>query len=135
MPRTFRKKERLGALSEINVTPLIDLAFVLLIIFMIATPLIEHSIPIELPEKETESTTPNAVDFETISIDREGRYFWGKEAIKWEALENRLSAIAMQPNPPVLKIRADRSLPYQNVVSLLDLITSQQLTKINLETL
>ena len=132
MARTFRNKDRLGALSEINITPLIDLAFALLIIFMIATPLIEQSIPIELPKKDTEFKGEKSLHFETISINREGTYFWGREPVNSDELKQKLAQIAAQANPPVLNIRADHALPYQAVVTLLDMITAYRLTKINL---
>lgn len=135
MARTFHKRKNLGALTEINVTPLIDLAFALLIIFMITTPLIEQRIDIDLPQ---ESQKPQRVDAEkmvqTIAIDRQGLYLWGSEPVNKAELDQRLARLASLPKPPILSIRADRRVPYQKVITVIDLIKRRQLTQISLDT-
>ncbi len=135
MARTFHRKERLSALSEINVTPLIDLAFALLIIFMITAPLLEQSIslelPIETPKNQGQSSEPR---FQTISIDGEGTYYWNADAVTLAELSGLLENLSSQPVPPVLNIRADASLPYQKVITLIDLIQKTNLSEISLDT-
>ncbi len=135
MARTFKRKERLSALSEINVTPLIDLAFALLIIFMITTPLLEQSIslelPVESPKTQDQSDQPR---FQTISIDGQGIYYWNTRPVTLVELSGLLENLSRQPKPAVLNIRADASLPYQKVISLIDLIEENHLSEISLDT-
>jgi biopolymer transport protein ExbD len=134
MARKFHRKETLSALSEINVTPLIDLAFALLIIFMITTPLLEQTIAINLP-LETASPQPDRRDrFQAISIDREGDYYWGEERISVRELQQRLEVLGLESNPPILNIRADATLPYQRVIRLMDIIKQANLSRISLDT-
>src|SRR5690606_13285609 len=112
-------------------TPLLDLAFSLLIIFMITTPLLEQTIPLELPSHS--AVTP--VDqperrHKTISIEGPGRYHWEGETVNRDELSGVLRDLARQGTPPVLHIQADRQLPYQEVVTLMDLISRHNLTDI-----
>lgn len=135
MARRFHRKEPLGALSEINMTPLIDLAFTLLIIFMITTPLLEQTIAINLPiEAQKEQAIRETFEYQTISIDKDGDYFWGKERVDKTQLNHLLQSMAHESNPPVINLRAERSLPYQAVVTLVDLIKQHNLSKISLDT-
>lgn len=123
------------AMSDINVTPLIDLAFALLIIFMITTPLLEQSIPLQLPV-ETQKPQParDQIRFETISVNREGQVFWGDQPVTLARLDTILQNLSTEPDPPVLSIRADAALNYQKVIDVLDLIRRHQLTRISLDT-
>jgi biopolymer transport protein ExbD len=134
MARKFHRKDRLSALTEINVTPLIDLAFALLIIFMITTPLLEQTIAVDLPVEAPKSQPGEREDFQSVGIDRQGRYYWGDETISEEQLGDLLDSLAADPAPPVLSIRADASLPYQRVITLIDLVKQRQLTRISLDT-
>jgi len=116
-------------------TPLIDLAFSLLIIFMIATPLLEQSIPLNLPlENANPRSAKDDIEFQTISITLDGQVFWGTAAVDKTTLARNLERMALQPNPPVLNIRADARLPYQSVIEVVDLIKQNNLEKISLDT-
>ena len=86
MARNFHRKDRLAALTEINVTPLIDLAFALLIIFMITTPLLEQTIELNLPVETAKSQSEEREDFQSVSINREGFYFWGDQQVSEQQL-------------------------------------------------
>ena len=132
--RNFHRKDRLSALSEINVTPLIDLAFALLIIFMITTPLLEQTIEVNLPLEAAKSQAGQREDFQAISIDQAGRYYWGEEQVSQQQLADRLDLMAIDPAPPVLSIRADSNLPYQRVITVIDMIKQRKLSKISLDT-
>ena len=134
MARTFHRRRQLEAMSEINVTPLIDLAFALLIIFMITAPLLEQSIDINLPKESVRAQSNRDAVVQQISIDAEGRYFWGSEAVTVERLDQLLAVEGAAADPAVLEVRADASLPYQAVVTLIDLIKKHKLSKISLET-
>lgn len=134
MARKFHRKDRLSALTEINVTPLIDLAFALLIIFMITTPLLEQTIELNLPVEAAKSQPESREDFQAISINAEGDYFWGDGQVSAQQLADLLDTMAMDPAPPVLSIRADAQLPYQQVITVVDMIKQRNLSKISLDT-
>lgn len=134
MARNFHRKNRLDALTEINVTPLIDLAFALLIIFMITTPLLEQTIEVDLPIEAPKSQASEREAFQSIAIDREGRYYWGEDPVSQEQLGDLLDTMVNDPDPPVLSIRADATLPYQRVITVIDMIKQRKLSKISLDT-
>jgi len=132
--RKFHRKDRLSALTEINVTPLIDLAFALLIIFMITTPLLEQTIEVNLPVEAVKSQPEDREDFQALSIDQAGLYYWGDQQVSEQQLADLLDTMAMDPAPPVLSIRADAQLPYQRVITVVDMIKQRKLSRISLDT-
>ena len=138
MARTFRRRHVQHPLSELNFTNLIDVAFTLLIIFMIATPLIqqEQAIEVSLPtESKRDQAKPDKdVTFQTIGINRAGEYFWGTRKIDFQELPDLLAEAASREKPPVLRIRADWSLQYQKVISLMDEIKKHNLNKLIFDT-
>ena len=134
MARKFQRKDRLSALTEINVTPLIDLAFALLIIFMITTPLLEQTVDLNLPVETSKPQLEDREEFQSISIDQAGNYYWGKEKVTGEQISDLLDTLSMDPEPPVLSVRADAQLPYQHVITLVDMIKQRKLSKISLDT-
>lgn len=134
MARDFRRKERLGALSEINMTPLIDLAFSLLIIFMISAPLLEQTIAVDLPAEAAKPQGEESPARQDISLDGEGQIFWGELRVSEEELAGLLESLAAEGDPPVIHLRADAELAYGRVVRVIDLIKRNQLTRLSLDT-
>ena len=136
MARDFRRKNKLAVISDLNVTPLIDLAFSLLIIFMITTPVIEQYNRINLPEQSSSSRQPPPpIDDQYITIDKDGFYFWGEEPVPMQELESRLDRLSSSQGPvPTIHIRGDRSLPYQKVIDVVNLLKERNLTKLSLDT-
>lgn len=135
MARSFKRNPQLSAIAEPNVTPLIDLAFSLLIIFMITTPLLEQTIPLDLPSQSAAPAQQQGdLRHEQISIIGPRQYFFEDETLDYDQLNAALRDIARQLNPPILHIRADRELPYQEVVTVLDLVSQHNLSKISLDT-
>jgi biopolymer transport protein ExbD len=132
--RNFHRKDRLSALTEINVTPLIDLAFALLIIFMVTTPLLEQTIDVNLPVEASKSQADEREEFQAITVDKSGDYYWSDEKVSLQELRDLLDIMAMDAAPPVLSIRADSALPYQEVITVIDLIKQRKLSKISLDT-
>ena len=135
MARTFHRRDRLSAISEINIMPLLDLAFALLIIFKITAPLLEQSIDLNLPfeDQKLQSSTEKK-RFLTISINNEGLYFWDDREVDKAKLTELLEDISAQLDKPVISIRADREIPYQKVITVIDLVKQNNLTKISLDT-
>lgn len=138
MARMIRRKHTTHPISELNVTNLIDVAFTLLIIFMIATPLIqeEQTIQVNLPteSKRPQDSPDKDLTFQSIAIDKRGVYHFGNTPINFEELRPRLEELASRPKPPVIRIRADYALQWQQVVRLMDEIKRQNLTKITFDT-
>lgn len=122
-------------MTELNVTPLMDLAFSLLIIFMISTPLLEQTIPVNLPKQDSNSANARPdIDFQLITIKESGQIYWGKEEVDLPELNTRLGYLANLQEPPAISLRADRNLRYQQVVDVIDAIKRHNLTKLHLDT-
>ena len=140
MARTFRRQRQTHPIAEMNVTNLIDLGFTLLIIFMIATPLINQNqtIPVRLPvESKSLQAKPEMGDrFVVISIDARGRYFLEDrmQPVALPDLRARLGAYAAQSKPPIVRIRGDAKVPYEKVVALMDELKKANLLKFNFDT-
>jgi len=123
-------------MTELNVTPLMDLMSSLLIIFMISTPLLEQTIPINLPKQEQNEVSARPdIKFQVISIDANNQIFWGKQRVDMVELERLLGLLAAEkPEPSPISLRADASLTYQHVIDVIDAIKRHNLTKLNLDT-
>ena len=136
MARDFKRENKLAVISDLNVTPLIDLAFSLLIIFMITTPVIEQYNRIDLPDQAPGPIQPPPeIEDRFITIDAVGKYQWGKDSVSKGELEGRLDAIAESAGEqPTIHIRGDRSLPYQKVIDVVNMLKERNLTKLSLDT-
>ncbi|MBP51918.1 MAG: hypothetical protein CMI27_02110 [Opitutae bacterium] len=136
MARDFKRANKLAVISDLNVTPLIDLAFSLLIIFMITTPVIEQFNRIDLPSQDSDSSQlPPKVEDQFITIDAEGSYHWGQNPISKSELELRLDDVASdEGEKPVIHIRGDRSLRYQKIFDVINMLKARNLTKLSLDT-
>ena len=122
-------------MTELNVTPLMDLAFSLLIIFMISTPLLEQTIPVNLPKQDTNSASVRPdIDFQLITIKADGQIYWGKQPVDLVELNSLLASLSKTQDPPAISLRADRNLIYQKVIDVIDAIKRHNLTKLHLDT-
>lgn len=122
-------------MTELNVTPLMDLAFSLLIIFMISTPLLEQTIPVNLPKQDANSANSRPdIDFQLITIKDNGQIYWGKQRVDLVELDSLLASLSKMPEPPAVSLRADRNLRYQQVIDVIDAIKRHNLTKLHLDT-
>ena len=132
--RRFSNRTSLTTLSEINITPLLDLAFVLLIIFMITTPLMENSKTLIIPSSATTNAPVNPAAVQTLSLDRNQVVRLNEEVVPPAELDGRLAALkAADPNVAVI-IRPDRSLPVQKLVNLMDSLQRADITKVGIAT-
>ena len=122
-------------MTELNVTPLMDLAFSLLIIFMISTPLLEQTIPVNLPKQDANSASVRPdIDFQLITIKADGQIYWGKQHVDLVELNSLLASLSKTQDPPAISLRADRNLIYQKVIDVIDAIKRHNLTKLHLDT-
>jgi len=132
--RRYSQRNSLTTLSEINVTPLLDLAFVLLIIFMITTPLLENSMNLVIPSSGATNPPVSSSRVQTVSIDRGETIRFNNQVVNSETLTTQLIQLK-QANPDVaIVIRPDRELPVQKLITLMDALRRAQITKIGIAT-
>ena len=106
-----------GPMADINVTPLVDVMLVLLIIFIITAPLMQHKVKIELPETDVvakDEDEPRVMPI-TISVKEDGSLFWNDEEISREILESRLSSSAQLVPQPKLNLRGDKTTKMRTI--------------------
>ncbi|MCD6450843.1 MAG: biopolymer transporter ExbD [Acidobacteria bacterium] len=121
-----------GALSQINLTPLIDVALTLLIIFMITAPFMYRGIDVNVPQ--TKSGKPTNEQRVMITITKEGRVFVNDQPVLISILPQRLKELAVvTENRPVF-LRADKEVPYGKVMEVMDLLKEAGIEKVGLIT-
>jgi biopolymer transport protein TolR len=130
--RRRRGRARRGALSEINVTPLVDVMLVLLIIFMISAPLLTAGVPVELPKTEA-GAMQDVPDPITLSIRADGRIYVGDDETPFASLSPRLTAMADDRTRPIY-VRADGKANYEAVARVMAALATSGFTAINLIT-
>jgi len=118
--RRFSQRSHLVTLSEINITPLLDLAFVLLIIFVITTPLLEQSINLKLPKGGRPETQINKSDITTVEISNTGVYVLDRQRLQLAQLITRLAGESRSNPNLIVYIRADKDSRYELLATLLD---------------
>jgi len=121
-------------MSEINVTPLVDVMLVLLIIFMITAPLLVAGVPVDLPESRAAALDQQAAPVQ-ISLDGKGNIFVDDAPVTAAALPARLAAIAAQPEPPEgrrIYLRADKGLDYGQVMRVMGELNRAGLNRVAL---
>src|SRR5438477_8390477 len=132
--RRYSQRQSLTSLSEINITPLLDLAFVLLIIFMITTPLLENSMSLIIPSSGAKSPPVTSQQVQMISIDRNESIRFNNQVVDLETLSAQLTE-AKRENPEVaVVIRPDRDLSVQKLVTLMDALQRAQIMKVGIAT-
>jgi biopolymer transport protein ExbD/biopolymer transport protein TolR len=134
--RRFSQRNSLVTLSEINITPLLDLAFVLLIIFVITRPLLEQNIDLQLP-KNMGATDARSIDrrnIRLIEITSEGDYLYQGRHVSFRQLETDLAA-TFRTNPKlIVDIRADKRTPWDYVIAVFDACLRHGITQFSAKT-
>ena len=130
--RRGRRRGR-GALSEINVTPLVDVMLVLLIIFMISAPLLTAGVPLELPKTEAAAVQDQSEPM-TVSVRADGAIFIQDKATPFEELSPRLKAMAGAGLKRPIYVRADGRASYETVARVMAALSTSGFTSINLIT-
>ncbi|WP_422342554.1 protein TolR [Parasphingorhabdus sp.] len=135
-PGNGRRNRGRAPMSEINVTPFVDVMLVLLIIFMITAPLLVTGVPVDLPESRA-----NALDQEQqpvqISIDQEGRIYLDDEEMSRNALAARLNEIAANQSaedPRQIMLRGDKTLDYGLIMGVMGELNRAGLNRVSLVT-
>ncbi len=132
--RRFSQRSALVTLSEINITPLLDLAFVLLIIFVITTPLLEQSINLKLPKGGQPDVKIDQRDIRTVEITPQGAYRLDKMPMSLPQLEAELVKDYQTDPNLVVYIRADRKSPLEYFAALTDACQRHGITRYSLRT-
>ena len=126
--------KRRKVMSEINVTPFVDVMLVLLIVFMVTAPLLTVGVPVELPEtRASDALSDNQAPL-VITVQADGAVNLQNRAMDTDALLARLEAIRAE-NPSVeLYVRGSRHVPYGRVIAVMDLMKSAGISRVNLVT-
>lgn len=128
-----RGRRRYRQMSEINVTPFVDVMLVLLIVFMVAAPLLNVAVPVDLPQ--TKASPVQAKEDEkplVISIDQAGKIYVQETEVQIENLVALLHSIKQQnPNPPLF-VRGDQGVNYGRVMEVMGALNSAGFTKVSL---
>ena len=132
--RRFSKRNQLVTLSDLNVTPMLDLAFVLLIIFVIATPLLEQGMKLELPDGGAADAAVKRDDVRTVEVSRQGQYLLDREPMSLAQLEVALKKAHVLNPDTVVYIRADQHGFNKDLYAVIDACQRNGLTKFSLRT-
>jgi len=132
--RRFSDRNAMHTLSELNVTPLLDLAFVLLIIFMITTPLLENSMDLIVPTSATARTEINPSTVQTVSIDRNDTLKLNEQPLGEAELGQQLAELKKSQPGLAVVVRPHKELPVQDFVRVMDLLHKAGITKVGVMT-
>ena len=120
-------------LSEINVTPFVDVMLVLLIIFMVAAPLVQHGVDVELPKANSKNVTAEE-ELLTITLTKDKKIFLNKMEIELVQLKEKLLRIFKQRTDNQLLFKADKDLPYEFVIQVMAEIKNAGIEKLGIIT-
>ena len=121
------------ALAELNITPLLDLAFVLLVIFIITTTPIVNDLDVDLPSAAKRPKDPKSkVNYVTVGSD--GKMFLNKDEVDFPALQEKLVALRLEEPDLNVVVRGSAKTKYQNIVNVMDVLQQANLGKVNLAT-
>jgi len=128
-----RKRKRYSQMSEINVTPFVDVMLVLLIVFMVTAPLLTVGIPVDLPKVKASALTDQKDPLE-ITVKLGGDIYLGESEVKVENLIPRLNAITELNKDTRIYVRGDRVVAYGRIIEIMSLVNSAGYTKVALVT-
>jgi biopolymer transport protein TolR len=124
-----------GSMSEINVTPLVDVMLVLLIIFMVTTPMMSQGIPVQLPQSTQQQNVEMNMDDSTIlTITKDGTVYLDDRPIPADRLEFQLRRLYGELAVRNIFLRGDRRVPYGEVVRVLDMMKRVGLSRVGMVT-
>ena len=116
-------------LSDINVTPLVDVMLVLLVIFIITAPLMSTSLKLDLPKSDAASAS-DTPDFLAVAIDPQGRLYLAEQPLSPEAFAERVAQAARKNPQTEVQLRADKTVPYGRVAELIGAVQKAGLNRI-----
>jgi len=119
--------------SEINMTPLVDVMLVLLVIFIVTVPAITHTIGVELPRASAQAAPPPAKSVR-LSVDAQGQIRWNEQPVSQAELASRLAAAAAQTPQPELEVLGARSVAYESVLQVMAAAQRAGMTRVGFVT-
>ena len=129
----LERTNRPAPMSDINMTPLIDVMLVLLVIFMITAPLMSSSLKLDLPTAS--GALPNdAPQFISVALDAQGKLFFGDEALETAAFAARVLDAARKNPRTEVQLRADKGVPYGRVAEVIGMVQKAGLNRIGFVT-
>ena len=128
-----RRNKRHSLMSEINVTPFVDVMLVLLIVFMVTAPLLTVGIPVDLPKIKANALTDQKDPIE-ITVKLDGSVYLGESIVEVENLIPRLNAITDQNTEARIYVRGDRVVAYGRIMEIMSIINSAGYIKVALVT-
>ena len=138
MARNFRRTRSAQPIADLNVTNLIDLGFMLLIIFMVVATVSkqEQTLPVNLPvESKSIQTKPDIEDkFQSLVIQADGSCSLGGRSLTFAQLTRELASLGLQSKPPVIRIRMDAKTSAQHFVSVMDELKKNKLFRWTIDT-
>ena len=125
-------KESGAPMSEINVTPLVDVMLVLLIIFMITAPLMSHKIKVELPQANLDRKPEDVKSVQpiTLTITEDGKVYWNDQPVTADVMESQLSVEAQKTPQPAINIRGDKTTKYRTINEVVNIAQAQGMRKV-----
>lgn len=132
--RRYSDRNPLHTLAELNVTPLLDLAFVLLIIFIITTPLMDNKTDIVLPSSRASDNAVNPNAVQTVAIHRDDTITLNNEPAELDHLSEVLGKLKETHADLAVVIRSDKDLPVQKLINVMDAIKKAEISKIGVVT-
>ncbi len=128
-----KHRSQLGALGEINITPLLDLAFLLLLVFMITMPLLEYGVNVS-PPKANMDPLPEKKDHKVINIDNKGKIEFQKRMVTYSQLIEDLKSLKSMDEKLSVLVRADGERPYKEVIEVMKCVRGAGITSVSLVT-
>ena len=126
-------RRRRAAMSEINVTPFVDVMLVLLIVFMVSAPLLTVGVPVELPQSQADALT-DPEEPVVVTVNAEGQIFVQETEVELERITPLLRAVT-ENNPDIrIFVRGDRGLPYGDVMAVMGVINTAGFRRVALVT-
>ncbi|WP_250472046.1 biopolymer transporter ExbD [Caballeronia sp. GAFFF1] len=129
----FAGDEDDGMMSEINMTPLVDVMLVLLIIFLVTIPAMHHAVKIDLPHASSQPQDEKPAHVE-VAIQADGTILWNDQKIDDAALDARIAQASKEAPQPELHLRADRKVSYERVADVMSAAQAGGLSKIGFVT-
>ena len=126
------KLTSLDQISEINLTPLMDLTFILLITFIITFPLIEQGIPVNLPKGKADELDPDSS--RAITLEVGGKLYLDDVPITQDELHVEMSDLGLADPDVTVMVRADEEIPYKNVMDVMKILHGAKITRVALVT-
>jgi biopolymer transport protein ExbD len=130
---SFNPHRQHSMMSDINVTPMVDVMLVLLVIFIITAPMFTHAIKLDLPRTQAAGAQPPAATV-SIAVDAAGTVYWDTDPVDAAALAARMAAAAKQSPQPELQLRADKNTRYEVVAEVMAAAQAQGLSRLGFVT-